>query len=283
MLKCQPFVGRQTPSWIQSYNSPHMASIGFKKIPKLAVWQVALASIGSPSHIHPIDVDGAQYQDVDSVGYIDTCAAIYAEIREDYGRVRKPVAVSIGPESSERSNAEEGSTKHRYYRFEMSENVHEKSSRSIGKIKTFIPRIMRKLSPSNKYLSNSKERMARWTDKSNIMASSTYKLTKGNLRGSAIGYLDLKYITQSTETYLLREDVQTRISECAQTLVERRRGRARPAQLKKKGYRISYQCGFVDCLENDVEYADQDTLSGHMQEVHPHLPLSAVDYDEWAL
>ena len=280
VLKCQPSVGPPTPSWIKSYNSPHTASIGFKKMSKLPVWQVALASIASPSHVHPIEMDGAHYQDANSVGCMDICAAIYAEIRDDYGWVRESIAVSIDSESSERSNPQGSSTNHRYYRFKISENVHNQSSRSIVKIKAFIPRIVRKLSASNKSLSNSREPMAVSTGKSNILASSTYELTKGNLGGSAIGYLDLTSITNFTEAYLLREDVQTRISECAQTLFERRRRRARPARSKKKGYRISYQCEIGDCVENDVEYADGDTLSSHLQRRHPHLPLSAVDYVE---
>ena len=254
VLGCQQSVGPPTPHWISSYsyNSPHMFSIGFKKISnRLPVWQVALASIVSSSHIHPTEIDGTQNQDVNSVGYVDLCAAIYAEICEEYGFVpRNSITVSIGPESSERSNAKESSTEyvkthplagyasslhvnmsrlykepHRYYRFETSENVHEKSSRSIGKIKAFIPRIVRKLSASNKYLSSSREPIATSTDKSNIMASSTYNLTNGNLGESAIGYENLESINKITEAYLLRDDVQTRISECAQTLVERRRHR----------------------------------------------------------
>ena len=254
VLGCQRSVGPPTPHWIlsYSYNSPHMFNIGFKKISnRLPVWQVALASIVSPSHIHPTKIDGTQNQDVNSVGYIDLCAAIYAEICEEYGFVpHNSITVSIGPESSERSNAKESSTEyvknqpfagyasglhvnmsrmykepHHYCRFETSENVDEKSSRSIGKIKAFIPRIVRTLSASNKNLSSSREPMATSTDKSNIMASSTYKLTNGNLGEFAMGHKTLGYITKISKAYLSRDDVQTRISECAQALVERRRHR----------------------------------------------------------
>ena len=312
VLECQPSVGPPTPSWIQSYNSPHMASIGYKKVSnRLPVWQVVLASIASPTHIHPIEIDGGQYQSVESVGHIDLCAAIYAEIYEEYDLVRRPVAVSIGPEGSERSNAKKSSTKnaenhalaghasslyvnmsrlceelHRYYRFEISKNVHDRSSRSIGKIKALRPRIERRLSTSNKYIANllrgssSREPIATSTDKSTRVASSAYPLTKDDLGGSAIGYGKLRSITKITEAYLLRDDVQTMISECAQTLVERRRHRARLnlAQSERNGYRVRYRCVFGDCMEDDVEYADQDTLSSHLQQKHKHLALAADDF-----
>ena len=313
VLEWQPSVGPPTPSWIQSYNSPPMAGIGFRKIRNsLPVWQVALASIVSPSHRHPVEVDGTQYQDVSSVGYIDLCAAIYADVCEDPGCEQKPIAVSIGSKNPERSNAKGSNAKycethvlagfaldlhvamsqwlyedpHRYYRFKISKNVHHRSSRSIRKIKALRPRIERRISTSNKYISNllrtssSRKPMATSTDESNRVASSIYTLTKDDLGGSAIGDRNLRSITKFTEAYLLRDDVQRRMSECAQTLVERRRYCARldPAQSERKGYRVCYRCVFGDCVEDDVAYEDPDTLSLHLQQRHPHLALSADDF-----
>ena len=138
-----------------------MAGKGLKKIPNnLPAWQVALASIVSPNHFHPVKIDGPQYQDVNSVGYIDLCAAICAEICEDTGCWRKLIAVSIGSKNSERSNAKGSRNKysenpalaasasdrhcgdmsqllyedpHRYYRFKTSKDVHDRPGRSIGK------------------------------------------------------------------------------------------------------------------------------------------------------
>ena len=305
VLEWQPSIGPPKPSWIQSYNSPHMAGIGFRKIRNsLPAWQVALASIVSPSHLHPVEIDGTQYQDVSSVGYIDLCAAIYADVCEDPGCEQKPIAVSIGYKGSNTKYCETHvlagfaldlhvamskwlyEDPHRYYRFKISKNVHHRSSRSIRKIKALRPRIERRISTSNKYIANllrrstSREPMATSTDESNRVASSTYTLIKDDLGGSAIGDRNLRSITKFTEAYLLRDDVQRRMSECAQTLVERRRYCARldPAQSERKGYRVCYRCVFGDCVEDDVAYEDPDTLSLHLQQKHPHLALSADDF-----
>ena len=261
VLERQPADGPPVPSWIQSYNSPHMAGKGFKKIPNpLSVSQVALASIGLPTYHYPLEIDNTQYQDISSVGDIDLCAAIYAEVFEgDY--VRSPIAVSIGSENSAHSNAKGSKTHYLenpalaarasighyeneppflyedplcYYRFEISENVPEKCSRSIGK--PIKPKIAKKLSTPNKYIVdllrgfNSREPIEKSTDKSNRKASSTDLFFKGSARRQET----LNYITKLTQAYLLRNDVQTRIFECAQTLVDYRRHRAQAnsAQLK---------------------------------------------------
>ena len=257
VLECQPSGGPPIPSWIQPYNSPHMAGIGFKKIGNsLPAWQAALASISSPSHPHLVKIDGSQYQDVSSVGHIDLCYAIYAEICEDTGRRGKPIAVSIGSKISERPNAKGSRTKdienpelaayasdrhnkdmsrllyedpHCYYRFENSEYIHDRPSRSIGKIKALRQSITRKLPKSIKHIPdvlrgfNFKEQVGTSNDESNRTASSKDVSTKDDHGGSAKLHKTLKYITKSTEAYLLRDDVQTRIFECALTLVEHRR------------------------------------------------------------
>ena len=290
-----------------------MAGIGFKKIPNsLPAWQVALASIVSPSHFHPVEIDGAQYQDVNSVGYTDLCAAIYADL-SDGGYVRNSIAVSIGSENSERSNAKGSKPEyfenhtlagyasnlhaamsqsyneelHRYYRFKIPKSVHGQSSRSIGKIKALRQSIKRNLLTSIKYIprgSDSREQVETPNDESNRIASSTDISTKDDLGGSAKGHETLNYITKFTEAYLLRDDVQTRIYECAQTLVERCRHRAQenPARWKRVCYGIFYQCVYEDCVEDDVEYADRGDLFFHLLQRHPHLPLSGDAFESTA-
>ena len=316
VLECQPSVGPPAPSWIQSYNSSHVAGKGFKKIlNSLPAWQVALASIVSPSHFHPVEIDGAQYQDVNSVGYVDLCAAIHADV-SDGGYARSSIIVNIGSENFERSIAEKSKTEyfenhtlagyasnlraampqyyneelHRYYRFKVPKSVHGRSSRSIGKIKALRQSIERKLPTSIKYIpkvlrgSNSREQVEISNDESNRTASSTDISTKDDLRGSAKGHETLNYITKFTEAYLLRDDVQTRISECAQTLVERCRHRVQenPARWKRECYGIFYQCVYEDCVEDDVEYADRGHLFFHMLQRHPHLALSGDAFDSTA-
>ena len=308
VLECQPSVGPPTPSWIQSYNSPHMAGAGFSKLSNsLPAWQVALASVVSPRHSHPVDIDGAQYQDVNSLGHIDLCAAIYADVSEG-SSMRNSIAVSIGPENPERSNAKRSKSKYfenhtlaryasnlhvdmsqcdneepyRYYGFKISKTVDDHSDRSLRKVKAFRPRIARKLSTSNKYLakvlrgSKSREQIETSTEESNKTASSTMLSPMDDLGEFAIGHETLNYISELTEACLLRDDVQASISECAQTLVERRRYREQldPTRWNRECYGIRYQCVFGDCMEDDVEYADQDTLRDHLEQSHPFLPLS---------
>ena len=308
VLECQQSVGPPAPSWIQSYNSPHMAGIGLKKIPNnLPAWQVALASIVSPIHFPHVEIDGAQYQDINTMGYIDLHAAIYAEVCQGDGYVGSPITVSISPESSKRSNVKNSKAKyfgkhawagyasnlraamsqllhedpHRHYRFEISQNVHDRSSRSIGKIKALSQSIERKLPALIKYIpdvlrgSNSREQVETSGDETSRTVSSLNISTKDDLGGSAKGHETLNFITKFTEAYLLREDVQTKISECAQTLVGRRRHRAQVnfARWRRQCYGLRYQCVYGECVEDDVEYADQDALTLHLLQRHPHLPL----------
>ena len=298
VLESQQSVGPLAPAWIQSYNSPHMAGIGFKKIPNsLPAWQVALASIVSPSHFHPVEIDGAQYHDVNSVGYVDLCAAVYADV--SYGRyVRLPIAVSIGSENPERSNAKRSKIEyfenhtlagyasnvsqsyneelHRYYKFKVPKSVPGRSSRSIGKIKAVRQSIEKKLPTSIKHIlkvlrgSNSRQQIEKLNDESNRTASITDISTKDVLGRSAKGHKTLNYITKFTEAYILRDDVQTRISECAQTLVERRRHLAQvnPTRWKRQCYGLRYQCVHGDCVGDDGEYADRDILACHVLRAH---------------
>ena len=306
LLECQPDVGPPTPSWIQSYNSLHIAGVGFKKIRNsLPAWQVALASIVSPSHFHPVEIDGAQYQDVSSVGYIDLCAAVYAEICEDTGCWGKPVAISIGSENSERSNTKRSRTRdkenpawiacasdrhrqsvsrllyedlHRYYRFEIPKNVHDGSSRGIGRTKALRQRIERKLLTSIRYIpdvlrgSDSREEIETSNDESNRKASSTDTFFEGSTSGSQT----LESMNKLTEAYLLRDDVQTSIAECAQTLVEHRRQREQldPVRWRREYWRVRYQCKFGECEKFEVAYDDPDALSLHLLQRHSYLDLS---------
>ena len=270
VLECQPSVGSPAPSWIQSYNSPHTAGIGFEKIPNsLPVWQVALASTMSPIHSHHVEIDGAQYQDVISVGCIDLYTAIYAEICEGDDYMRSPVAVSIGPDESKCSNAGFGNhlwagdasyihaampqtsneEVNRHYRFKLSQTVHGRSSRSIGKLKALRQSMERKLPTTIKYIygilrgSNSREQVERSNDEYSKSALSIDVSTKDDLGGSAKGHETLNHIAAFTKAYLSRDDVQTNIFECAQTLVERRRHRAQvnPARWKRQCYGLRYQ------------------------------------------
>ena len=169
VLECQPSVGSATPSWIQSYNSPTTAGMSFKSISnRLPVWQVALASIASPSHIHPVKINGVQYQDVSPIWDIDPCATIFAEVYE------APMAVSIGPEDYECSSTKRSKIEypknlplakyalnsraarykesHVHYRFKTCDSVRDRSRKSIGKIKALRSRAERKLS-TMKYIS----------------------------------------------------------------------------------------------------------------------------------
>lgn len=303
VLECQRSAGPPAPCWIQSYSSPHMAGIGLRKIPNnLPVWQVALASIKSPSHSHHVEIDGVQDQDVNSVGCIDLYAAIYAEVCEGDDYVRSPVAVSIGPDESKCSYAyfgnhlwEDASSihaaipqdlheeLHRHYRFDISHPVHGRSSRTIGKTKAFKQSLQRKLPRTIKYIpaalrgSNSREQVEISNDESSRIASSTDVSTKDELRESAKGHETLSYITTFTEAYLLRDDVQTRIFECAQTLVERRRHRVQidPIRWKRQCYGLRYQCVHGNCVGNNVEYGDRDTLTYHVLHRHRRLSLFA--------
>ena len=312
VLECEPSVGPPTPFWIQSYKSLYMSRVGFSKLPNsLPAWQVALASVVSPSHSHPVEIDGAQYQDVNSLGHIDLCAAIYADISEER-YMENSIAVSIGPENSERSNAKRSKTKYfenhtlagyasnlhagmsqslheepyRYYGFKISKTVDDRSYRSLNKVKTFRPRLARKLSTSNKYLakvlrgSKSRDKIETSTEESNKTASSTILSPTDDLGEFAMGHETLKYITELTEAYLLRDDVQASISECAQTLVERRRHREQldPTRWDRECYGLRYKCVYGNCMEDDVEYADQDTLRYHLEQRHPLLPLSEDEF-----
>lgn len=85
---------------------------------------------------------------------------------------------------------------------------------------------------------------------------------------AAGGQETLKYMTKLAEAYLLRDDVQVRIFECAQTLVKRR------SQWVRRDWGVRYQCVYGDCLEDDIELADLDTMSLHLLFNHPHLDLS---------
>ena len=294
VLKYQRSVRILRPYWIQSYRSPHKAGIGLKKISNsYKVWQVALASIMSPSHSRHVDIDGVQKQD-NAQGCIDLYAAIYAEVCEGEGNVRNPVAVSIGPDETKctyeyfqnhlwagyasyiHANLRHFSIDElrRYYRFRVSQIVHGRSRKSAGKIKGLRASIERKLPTT--YISaalrgsNSEKQVEISNDESSITASSTDISTKDELEGSASEYETLNHITTSTEAYLLRDDIQTRIFECAQTLVERRRHRAQvdPARWKRQCYGLRYQCVHGECVGNNVKYVDRDTLTCHV--LHRH-------------
>ena len=295
VLECQSSVGSPAPSWIQSYKSPHTAGIRLKKISNsLPVWQVAFASITSPIHSHHVEIEGAQYQDVNSVGCIDLYAAIYAEVCEGGGYVGDPVAVSIGPDESKCSYAYfdnhiwagyasivhaaiPNEELHRRYIFKISQIVHSRSSRSIGKIKALRQSIERKLPTTIKHIpaalrgSDFREQVEISNDESSRTASSTDIPTRDNLGELAMGHKNLSYITKFTKAYLSRADVQARISECAKTLVERRRCRQQldPGWWDRECYGLRYQCVHGDCAGNDVEYADRFTLIDHLSLRHP--------------
>ena len=308
VLEYQPSVGPPTPSWIHSYNSPHMAGIGFKSIPnRLPVWQVALASIASSSHIHPVKVDGTQYQDVSPMGYIYPCATIYPEVYKADGYMQSLMAVSIGPEDYKGSSAKRSRIKyienhplaeyalnpsaslykspHVHHRFETSDSVHDRSRKSIGKSKALRSRVERKLSTSKRFVSmvrrdsKSRRQSETSTGKSNSIISSTDTSTPDSLREFGTGHEILESIAKHTEAYLLRDDVQEEIAKSAWALVKSRRDRARyyPAQWERECYGIRYECVYGDCARDDVEYADRDTMRSHLLQEHSFLFLQSPD------
>lgn len=303
VLECQPSVGPATPCWIRSYDSLRMAGMSFKSISnRLPVWQVALASIASPSHIHPVKIDGAQYQDISPMWYIDTCAAIYAEIYKADGDVHyplaMPIAISISPEDYEGPSAKRSKIEypknlplaeyafnsraarykvpHVHYRFKTSDSACDRSRKSISKIKALRSRVERKLSTSNKYISevlrgyDSRKQSKISNDEPNNMSSCADTSTPDSFREFGTGHGTLQSIAKHTEAYLLRYDVQARIAETARALVKSRRYRAQdyPAQWERECYGLRYECVYGDCVADDAEYADRDTMRSHLLQRH---------------
>ncbi|KAL9127322.1 MAG: hypothetical protein Q9217_003784 [Psora testacea] len=80
----------------------------------------------------------------------------------------------------------------------------------------------------------------------------------------------LETIRQHTSAYLARPDVQLWIAECARTLVNGRRGRARsdPQRWERACFGAWYQCKAADCPRGEKEYYDRYALSKHLLAKH---------------
>ena len=80
----------------------------------------------------------------------------------------------------------------------------------------------------------------------------------------------LDEITRCTENYLRRPDVQEMIEQCAQILVDGRRGRARkdPQRWEKACFGAWYQCNVDRCPRAEKEYENREALRRHLKDKH---------------
>ena len=319
-LQRQPPGIRPKPAWIQTYDRPRIAGILLESLPNgLPVWQAALASIAPPSHYNPIEVDGEQCQDICSLGYVDPCAAIYAEVCESDFSEWTSIFVSIGTGKSKRSFAKRINTKnlgdyaspgdasnvlhaaiprfpygepHHYYRFAHSESRDDWLARGIHKSKVLRARIEERLSRSDQDTfevprgSDSKKHPIRPRAAESVRKISSMDASiKDSLRESAKGNNTMKSMTKHMEAYLLRDDVQTSIAECAQALVERRRYRAKrePDRWRRDCFGLRFHCLYESCIGDDVEYADRDSMREHLLQRHREMLTQSQESSDEAL
>ncbi len=226
------------------------------------IWQVARATTALPSFFQPTIIDGLKYSS-GTLLETDTSFMMHEEVRKANGGTNHSIILSIGGGASSRQNLESEKVRREmlevpgYIRLNADNGLDQMEVdewRARGRLRTNIGSLIGRYSVAPKNRSTPAivkhdSNIPKWFQPKNLTTES---------------------IRKRTREYLDREDVQSKISEIADLLVEKRRDRVRcdPGRWEKFCFQTWYRCVIPGCPRAGKEYGSREALQWHLVDKH---------------